>query len=67
MARIDDTGTKPRAVVDGECQRISRRRNGDPHVRSGVEIVIRDVDVFAIGPWLWADEQPRLVFVVDAT
>jgi hypothetical protein len=42
------------------------RRDGDMHIGCGVEIVIGDVDVLAAGPWLWTDEQPRLILVVHA-
>src|SRR5689334_12947239 len=36
------------------------------HVGRTEEIVIRDVDVFAAGPWLRTNEQPRLIHVVHA-
>src|SRR6266568_6707281 len=67
MARIDETGAEPGPVVDVEHQRmIGRHCDGDMHVWCGVEIVIGNVDVFAAGPWLWTDEQPRLILVVHA-
>jgi hypothetical protein len=36
------------------------------HVRRSVKIIVGYVDVFATSSWLPADEQPRLLFVVDA-
>jgi hypothetical protein len=36
------------------------------HVGCTEEIIICDIDVFAAGPWLWTDKQPRLIHVVHA-
>jgi hypothetical protein len=48
MARIDGATGEPGAVVDGKLERVGagRRANGHAHVRSAIEIVIGDVNIF---------------------